>query len=383
MKVTISTPGRFQTAYHFARYLDSRGELARLITPIPHRRGRAYGVARERTLRLSPFAYWYHGFERYGPRRLRPHSQLAYCELFDRVASRFIDGADVLNAWSNIALHSIRRAHALGLPAVVITGSTHIGWQTETLRDEFRRAGWDGPLTHRGLVARTELEYEEADAVVVPSGFAAQTFVDRGIPSEKLFVVPWAVKPLTGPPSSRPAPSAPRVLFVGHCSVRKGVHDLLSAFRHLSHPASLRLVGPVDSRLLALAGGLPANAEAIGPRRGDALAREYCEADVFVLASVEEGSALVVTEAMAAGLPVVVSDRAGADHVEHGVNGFVFPAGDRLALRENLEALVSDAGLRARIGRAAAESVCSRTWAEYGRQLHEEVFAPLATTRSS
>jgi glycosyltransferase involved in cell wall biosynthesis len=173
------------------------------------------------------------------------------------------------------------------------------------------------------------------------------------------------------------------VLFVGHCSVRKGVHDLLSAFRRLRHPATLRIVGPVDRRLLSLAGGLPANAEAVGPRRGEALAREYREADVFVLASLEEGSALVVTEAMAAGLPVVVSDRAGADHVEHRVNGFLFPAGDRTALRESLEALVRDAELRARIGAAAADSVRTRTWAEYGRQLRDEVFAPLMNGRSS
>lgn len=381
MKVTIAVPGRFQPAYHFARYLEARGQLGRLITPIPYRRGRYYGVSRQRTVPLSAFAYWYHGFERYGVNALKPLNQLAYSALFDRVASSLFSGADVFNGWSTIALHSIRRARRRRIPSVLVTGSTHIEWQTQTLREEFRRFSWDGPLTHPRLVARAVAEYEEADAIVVPSRFSLATFIESGVPDEKLFLIPWTIRPLTKAPRERPGRPVARILYVGQCTLRKGLPYLFEAFRRLETPATLRLVGPPEPALITRLGGLPKGVEAVGPKYGTDLAEEYRQADGFVLASIEEGSAFVVSEAMAAGLPVVVTDHCGADQVQDGVNGFVVPARDPTLLARRLDELVSDPELRSGMGSRAAASVTSRSWHEYGAELHDRVVAPLASGR--
>ena len=121
----------------------------------------------------------------------------------------------------------------------------------------------------------------------------------------------------------------------------------------------------------------------VGALRGEDLAREYREADLFALTSIEEGLAFVVMEAMAAGLPVVVTDRVGADQVEDGVNGFVIESRNPSALAQRIGELIQDADLRERLGAAAAAaSMVDRDWRAYGTDLDEHVFRPLYEGRS-
>jgi glycosyltransferase involved in cell wall biosynthesis len=376
VSITIVVPGKFQPAYHLAEYLEHKGRLERLITPIPYKRAASLGVSRHRTRCLSPFAYWNFGIGRYGPRWLRPSSQLAVNVTFGQTAARLIGEPRVFIGWCGSALECIRRAHHLGIPAVLQSGSAHIGWQTDILHEEFQRFGYGDALTHPLMVARCLREVEEADAIIVPSGFALRTFVERGVSESKLILVPWGVTSLTEPPYER-TNVVPRILFVGSCSLRKGIPYVLDAFRRIDTPATLRLVGPFDQRLLDMVGGLPEGAEAVGPKRDTDLAAEYRNADIFVMASVEDGSPMAVLEAMHAGLPVVVSDHMGADQVTDGVNGFVVPARNASALSERLEELLADTTLRCRMGHAAAATVVTQTPEDFGRCIEASVLAPL------
>jgi glycosyltransferase involved in cell wall biosynthesis len=218
-------------------------------------------------------------------------------------------------------------------------------------------------------------EYAEAETIVAPSRWVVRSFADRGVPESKLRLVPWAVMPITAPVDRAARSGAPRVLFVGGCSQRKGVPYLLEAFRGISAPSWLRLVGSPNPALFRRAGGLPARSEAVGAKSTPGLAAEYDAADIFVLPSIEDGSALATILAMAAGLPVVVSDQAGADLVRDGENGFIVPAGDTMALRARLEQLIDDRGLRLRMGAAAAATAVTRTWETYGNELSRSAYA--------
>jgi glycosyltransferase involved in cell wall biosynthesis len=83
--------------------------------------------------------------------------------------------------------------------------------------------------------------------------------------------------------------------------------------------------------------------------------------DVFVLTSDREGCPNVILEAMACGRAVVTTDAGGAGEVvRDGVTGYVVPRGDRAALTERVLALLEDAALRERIGRAARLDVEER-----------------------
>jgi len=87
--------------------------------------------------------------------------------------------------------------------------------------------------------------------------------------------------------------------------------------------------------------------------------KHYSMADVFVLPSTYEPRGAVLNEAMACGLPVVVTDRCGSlgDIVQENDNAFVYPAGDAGVLAHQLDALTNDAELRARMGRRSVDII--------------------------
>jgi glycosyltransferase involved in cell wall biosynthesis len=389
MKITITTPAKFPAAFAAARYHERRGELERILSPVPRARSRRFGVSDARNSGIAPLGAWNYGFQRFGPRALQQQHQLAFSAAFDEAASRMLGDCDVVNAWCSTALRTIRTAHKRGIPAVLEVASAHILAQTRLLRDEYARFGGDidRAVITPGVIERTLYEYEEADRIIVTSGFVKRTFVERGIDAGKIVVVPYGVDAHdTATRTEKPAPRGsgrvPRVLFVGGCSLRKGIPYLVEAFRRVDARAELRLVGRTNDPLFRRIGGLPHSVEAVGPKTGAALAAEYAAADVFVLPSVEDGWGLVTNEAMAAGLPVIVSDHAGsAEIVRDGVNGFVVPARDVDALAERMNALLADAELRARMGAAARETAVSRTWDTYGEERTRLVYEPLLSER--
>lgn len=119
-------------------------------------------------------------------------------------------------------------------------------------------------------------------------------------------------------------------LYVGRLEPVKGLQDLLAAFRLLaSHDSALLIVGdgselPVLQQAAATDSRLRCTGRLSGPQLLDA----YVAADVFVLPSRFEPWGLVVNEAMAAGLPVIASERVGCvdDLVAAGATGLVVPA---------------------------------------------------------
>jgi len=388
MKVTVSVPGKFSMGYLWAAYLERQEMLERLITPVPYRRGSHFGVSRERTRSVWPIGAANWGMQHLAPGAVQPLNQIAVSASYDAAAARMLGDCDVFNGWASMALKSIRAARARGIPSVLQIASAHIETQAELLAEESRRFGVREAATHPAVIARTLREYEEADVLAVPSAFVLRTFEERGVPARKLALVPWGVHPVEG--ADRGAPDATavrddeaepqklRILFVGSVGLRKGVAYLLAAFERLETPATLRLVGPVDRGFVKALGGLPEGVEAVGTKTGEALAAEFRAADVFVLPSVEDGYGVVTTEAMAAGLPVIVSANCGsADAVREGENGYVVPARDVELLRERLGLLLADDALRARVGAAAAASTGGWSWEESGAAHVAKIYEPL------
>ena len=96
---------------------------------------------------------------------------------------------------------------------------------------------------------------------------------------------------------------------------------------------------------------------------GDALARAYASSDVFLFPSDTETFGNVTLEAMASGLPTVCADATGSNAlVDHGVTGYLAPAGDAPAFLDYVARLVTDARLRAEMGDAALRLAHTYEW---------------------
>jgi glycosyltransferase involved in cell wall biosynthesis len=151
---------------------------------------------------------------------------------------------------------------------------------------------------------------------------------------------------------------------VGRVSKEKDL-DLLAAAEREMRRRDLRFQFAVvgDGPYLDTLRQLLPDAIFTGYLQGDELAAAYASADLFAFPSTTDTYGNVVVEALACGLPCVVSDAGGPrDLVRHGETGFVTPAQDARAFTAALETLLTDAGLRASMSEAARASVAERDW---------------------
>jgi len=224
-------------------------------------------------------------------------------------------------------------------------------------------------ITPAEIIARELAEYDAADAIVVPSKIAAASFIDRGMPPEKIFVNHLGVDLSQFSPRCEVKDNdVPVILCVGALSIRKGTAALLNAFAKIDGHAELVCVGPVDPDFRRVLDSLPSDSVTLlGAVSRNDIHDAYRSADIFCLPSVEEGFGMAVLEAMASGLPVVISDQVGAaDLIDNGTDGLVVAHGDTDALSVALSALVADSGKRRQMGAAAAEKAkTSQSWDDY------------------
>lgn len=172
-------------------------------------------------------------------------------------------------------------------------------------------------------------------------------------------------------------PRPGRVLFAGTVCLRKGAQYLGAASRLLKTKGSAIdvVAAGVSDRVRALPS---MNAVTfLGHLGRTEMDREFSEADVFVLPSLAEGSASVVFEAMAAGLPVVVTPGAGSV-VTHGKEGFIVPERDPEALAAAIERIVSDRSLRESMSQASQETAALYDEKHWGDRLVEALSSVLA-----
>lgn len=185
-------------------------------------------------------------------------------------------------------------------------------------------------------------------------------FRHYGMKEERIFLSPMMVyNERYKPTSVQEEKKGFRFLYVGRLVECKNLRVLLAAFKQAfqGNPAvELRVVGDGDLREeLQAAYQAQTNISFAGRKSGEELVREYHQADVFVLPSSYEPWGLVVNEAMAAGLPVIVSDKVGAryDLVEDKGTGFIFPYDSGEALEERMKLLYKDNALRKQCAEAA------------------------------
>jgi glycosyltransferase involved in cell wall biosynthesis len=222
-----------------------------------------------------------------------------------------------------------------------------------------------------------------ASGFMVSGQLNADYYRHYGGDPRRFFLLPWAIDNERFASASRFEPGereamrarfgiAPeQVAFVFSAKLvpRKDPMTLLRAVARMQRRERAAVVflghGELRGELEAFAREHRLNVAFAGFVNQADLPKHYAMCDAFVLPSTYEPRGAVINEAMACGLPVVVTDRCGSlgDIVQEGDNAFVYPAGDADALARALDALMDD-GLRARMGRRSREIIA--TW-DYAR----------------
>jgi glycosyltransferase involved in cell wall biosynthesis len=215
----------------------------------------------------------------------------------------------------------------------------------------------------------------------------AQYYQHYGADPRRFFLVPWAAdnerfereSRLTGGERAEIRqtyaidPGKVVIVFSGKLIPRKDPMTLLRAFEVMQHRDRAALLFMGDGELREALSAYTAQQAIPGVNiagfvNQTEIPRVYGMSDIFVLPSLDDPRGTVVNEAMASGLPVVVTDRCGAvgDIVSDGENGFVFSPGDVAGLADRLDRLVADATLRTRM--AARSRTIIATW-DYERDV--------------
>jgi alpha-maltose-1-phosphate synthase len=322
MKVTQAVFGVF---HHFAlaRELERRGHLQRVYSTWPWARLKREGIAHTK---VETFP-WIHTPEtvlnRYGllPRWLSDDMGVQNALRFDDwTAKRIPEDTDVLVAIAGAGLKTGKLVQQRGGRFVCDRGSTHQRYQEQLVSSEYRLWGVDMPVSDIRDTVREEEIYAQADAITVPSSFALRSYVEMGVPREKLRMIPYGAELGAVNAEALTDSNGLDVLFAGAASLRKGVPYLLEAFARLKVPGKrLRLAGSVEPDIKQVLRRLPMDGvELLGPLSKTELMALMRRSQVLVLPSVEDGFGLVMAEAMACGCAVIASTNTGAEDLYSG-----------------------------------------------------------------
>lgn len=307
-------------------------------------------------------------------------------ERFDRTLARLLErtrpGAALIfsDVGSGHALPACRR---LGIPSILSMVHGDVREERAVLdREAVRSPAFfpiylgDGRLDLDELAWLHDRRLRDialADRILVPSEHIAATLARHGTSRERIRVVPYAAD--TGrfaPDPDKRHEAGCTFLFAGGITQRKGIGYLLEAWRRVRRPGwRLQLLGalPADPGPLAAYLG---EVEHLGRVGHAEMPARMAAADVFVFPSLFEGSAVVTYEALACGLPSVVTPEAGSV-VRDGRDGLVVPSADVEALAAAMERLGADPALRAEMAGSARRRAEAFDWPRYQAALLDAV----------
>jgi len=391
VKIAIVVHGRFH-AFDVARELLRRGHEVTVFTNYPGWAAEWFGVPGERVRSFAIHGLLSRAVSRLP--KLQRRSEAWLHSMFGRWAcGALAEGHwDIIHPWSGIAEETLGAWAGNPTSCLLMRGSSHIRAQARLLAEEEQRAHVPQDRPSPWMIAREEREYALADAIVVPSTFAYESFVRESVPREKLRLLQLGVSRADFRPSTRTvearcqrilAGGPLRILFVGALSFRKGILDLLAiASRLKGANFEFRLVGPRPAEVARITATLRTVATVLPKQAQADLPETYAWGDVFVFPTIEDGYPIVLAQAAAGGLPILTTTNcSGPDIIREGETGWVLPVRDPEAFVQRLlwcdGHRVELAGMTRRIH----EELQQRDWADVAAEF-EAICEERVSTRT-
>jgi alpha-maltose-1-phosphate synthase len=277
---------------------------------------------------------------------------------------------DIVYANEGSALQTFREAKKQGITTILEQSSAYWKWARNLFMEEAERQPefanqLSNPADSPEFLEQKESELKLADYVFVPSDFVLGTF-EGVVPPEKIRVITYGAPEVKPRPEIQVGSRRPlQVLFVGNLGQNKGIGYLLEAIGMLGDKVELTLVGRRLSPNKTVDNAcsrwkwyetLP-HSQVL-----DVMQR----ADVLVLPSLSDAFGLVVTEALACGLPVIVTRNTGASEIiRDGHEGFIVPIRSADAIASRLETLHRDREMLVTMSRRAHVTAAENSWANY------------------
>lgn len=315
---------------HHARVFAEMGRLQGHY--LGTRRG-SFGIPDELSHKLPLVGLMTYAAARISP-GLGERAKVACFPLFDGWAKgRIPEQTHVFSSYG-YAIECFRKARASGGFTFLDGGNSHFEHYWKIISEEHARWKCDLPPFPKPWYERGLRSLELTDWVFSPSSYVTRSFVQQGFAPERILDLPYPVNlSQFSPDPTTDLPASPlRVVCTGGVSLRKGFPYLLEAMRlirkerdavllltDIVHPSMRPILSSYQDIPIEWAGMLPHSE----------LGARLKSAHVFALLSLEDGFALTAAEAMACGVPVVLTPNTGfADFIKPGVNGEIVPIRD-------------------------------------------------------
>lgn len=394
LKIAMVVHGRFH-AFDLARELIKQGHNVTLFTNYPKYIVEKFGIPQSHVR-----SFLLHGVLSRISHRLTqllpiPSLEPFLSPLFSRWAAQNIlkSQYDVVHVFSGVAEELILSIKSTPLRAgtltILVRGSSHIRVQRQLLAAEETRANClvktpvkiDQPS--EWIIAREEREYQLADIIVVLSSFATNSFIQQGIPKEKIRTLPLGAQLSLFRPDGtviterrqRILSGQPlRVLMVGTFSLRKGAIDWLEIAKSAGSNFQFRFVGAIADDAGFLHESALGYIEFIPKQPQSKLPQLYAQADLFIFTTVEDGYAVVLSQAQASGLPIIATTNCSApDIIVDSQTGWVVPIRSPDAFVEKLQWCNKNREELAAIVDRIYQDFRPRDWHEVGKDFSKIV----------
>jgi len=296
---------------------------------------------------------------------------------FDKASVQYLTEADILHCIKPVVPHTINAAKQLGIITSMQTATCHARFNKEMVDTEREKYGLPciDVYCDEARVKRMEEVYESVDWIITWYDFVAQTFVDKGVPKNKIRIlhVPMGFKPPVY--AERESKEKFEVLYAAHTNLLKGLHYLLGAWENyeLHKIGRLTICGRIDAntrRIIRKENWILQNVDFVGHVN---MAPYYEQADVVVVPSLSEGDSAVPREAMAYGIPVIITEHCGnREIVEKFETGLVVPVRSEEAIAQAVIELHESQALRQHFGENGRRTTSQFTWRNYTHRLFEE-----------
>lgn len=367
MKVLISVVGRFH-AFDLAKELKKHNVLYKLNTTLPKFKAREWGL---NNTEIKSNIFW-EVVRRY----LNKYISKSFIEKKTFVTQAksnisLLKNTDIFIGWSGSSLEALHEAKKLNKITILERGSSHYSYQMKILEEEYALYGKKFIPNH--WVWERELkEYELVDYISIPSTFVKNTFIENGVPEYKLLVNPYGVD-LSNFKKTEKKDNVFRIITSGNLSIRKGTKYLLEAFDQLNLPnAEIWHLGSINKDMEDwLSKYNNPNVHFLGHKPQKELYKYYSQGSIFCLMSLEEGLAMVQPQAMACGLPLIISTNTGGSDLisQQGKEGYVIEIRDVEKLKNILEDLYNNPKALSEMSQFAIERVKNGfTWEDYGNR---------------
>ena len=273
--------------------------------------------------------------------------------------------------WAALSPEIFEEFHQRGSKIII----ERINCHRRTSRNILQHASEEWNIPVESTITDQAIDEEErkltlADSVFCPSPMVLHSMTENGVTDHKLLSTSYGWSPERFPEANSPstARSKPVFLFAGTLCLRKGVPLLLEAWRRANLNAELVLCGSIAPEIRDYCPFLQSGKNITYVAYTKDIGQLYRNADIFVFPSLEEGGPMVTYEAMAHGIPPLVTAMGGGAIVQNALNGTVLPDMDIDAWAQAMTLMAENPAKRAEYGKHAQERAQQFTWKHVAAQ---------------